>query len=315
MKHQEFQRKNEAIRQRFLVEKSRYPERFSRKIDLSWSIWMFGLEPLERSFERLVRNGIHFVELKGDHHTQNSGLSVARIRNALERTALKVSGTCGMFSSENDLSSSNPYFRQRAIDYIMIETEFLAELKGIYLIVVPSAVGRPASLDSSEFERSTASLRLCGDVFVTTGIKAAVEPIRSAEVSLIRSVADAFRYIAAVNHPGIAHINGDIYHMFLEESHIGEAVLSCGNRLVNLHLADTNRDALGRGMMDVDTIIMAAYLVGMNEPGRFLTPEPLGPCPDPYVLSNSPCDEEIMDSLVADTVRCFREREEYVRSL
>jgi hypothetical protein len=34
------------------------------------------------------------------------------------------------------------------------------------------------------------------------------------------------QYIEVVNRPGIAHINGDVYHMLTEKSHIGEAILA-----------------------------------------------------------------------------------------
>lgn len=276
---------------------------------------MFGLEPLGQSLERLARNGIGHVELKGDHWTADSGLGLGETRTALAATGIKVSGACGMFSPDNDLSSPSAWSRQRAIDYIRRELDILAALEASYLIVVPSAVGRPQAVDGSELARSAAALRSCGEAFASTGIKAAVEPIRAAEVSLVHSVADAVSYIQAVGHPAIGHINGDVYHMSLEEAHIGSAILAAGSRLVNLHLADTNRDALGTGSLDLDTVIMAAYLVGMNEAGRFLTPEPLGPFPDPYVLANGPCDVPVMDELVRKTVACFREREAVVRSL
>ncbi len=64
--------------------------------------------------------------------------------------------------------------------------------------------------------------------------------------------------------------------MQAEESHIGEALVNAGDMLVNLHMADSNRCALGDGSMDLDTIIMALYLIGYNREGRFVTPEPLG---------------------------------------
>jgi sugar phosphate isomerase/epimerase len=51
---------------------------------------------------------------------------------------------------------------------------------------------------------------------------------------------------------------------------------------VNLHMADSNRCALGKGSLDVDTIIMALYLIGCNQEGIFVTPEPLGPSGDPF---------------------------------
>jgi len=312
---QTWERRSAAIRAAYLEARRADPARFERPIDLSWSLWMFGREPFAASLDRLARNRIGFVELKGDRWTADSGLPAPELRAALAAAGLKVSGACGMFSGENDLSSPSPYSRQHAIDYVRRELELLAELDGAYLIVVPTAVGRPGAVDGSELARSAEALRACGDAFARTGIRAAVEPIRAAEVSLVHTVADALGYLEAVAHPAIAHINGDVYHMSLEEDHVGEAILRAGDRLANLHLADTNRNALGTGNLDLDTVIMAAYLAGMNRPGRFLTPEPLGPFPDPYVLANGPCDAPVMDRLVAATAACFREREARVRSL
>ena len=312
---QTWERRSGAIRAAYLEARRADPARFERRIDLSWSVWMFGLEPLEASLERLARNGLGFVELKGDRWTADSGIPTADLRRALAGAGLKVSGACGMFSGENDLSSPSAYSRQNAIDYVRREVDLLAELEAAYLIVVPTAVGRPGAVDGSELARSAAALRRCGDAFARTGIRAAVEPIRAAEVSLVHSGADALRYLEAVDHPAIGHINGDVYHMSLEETHVGEAILLAGDRLANLHLADTNRDALGTANLDLDTVIMAAYLAGMNRPGRFLTPEPLGPFPDPYVLATGPCDAKVMDELVVRTTDCFREREERVRAL
>ena len=312
---QAFERRNLAIQQRYLDAKRENPLRFDRRLDLSWSIWMFGTEPIEASLERLVKNHIEYVEIKGDHWTKNSGIEIHCLRSALQRSGVKVSGTCGMFSEENSLSSPSIFSRQNAIEYIQRELNVLAELAGHYLIVVPTAVGSPQAKDAYEMARSVETLRKCGDSFQEAKVKAAIEPIRSSEVSLIHTVSDAIHYLDTVDHPAINSINGDVYHMSMEETNIGEAILLAGDRLANLHLADTNRDALGTANLDLDTVIMAAYLVGMNQEGRFVTPEPLGPFANPYVLSNGPCNVEIMNKLVSQTVSYFREREEVVRSL
>ena len=99
-----------------------------------------------------------------------------------------------------------------------------------------------------------------------------------------------------------------------EESHIGEAILQAGERLVNLHMADSNRCALGEGSLDLDTIIMALYLVGFNRDGCFVTPEPLGPGGDPYPAMYGNPDKKVLDEMVRKTATCFREREEQVLS-
>ena len=103
--------------------------------------------------------------------------------------------------------------------------------------------------------------------------------------------------------------------MLCEESHIGKAILDAEGMLTNLHLADTNRGALGEGSLDLDTIIMALYIIGYNnDESAFVTPEPLGPGGDPYPAMYEKPDKNKLDTLVKQTANYFREREEEVLS-
>jgi sugar phosphate isomerase/epimerase len=304
--------KNTKIRHRFDALKKANPDALKRRLNLSWSNWGFGLEPLADSAKRLEKAGLSFVELHGNHYGPDLGYKADETLKILGDHGIKVSGVCGMFSADNDLSSNRPGQRQAAISYLQHEVPFTQAVGGTYLLVVPAAVGRAGAYDAMEFDRSTETLRGIAHLFVKHQVKAAIEPIRSAETSLIHSVADAKRYIAAVNHPGVAHINGDVYHMQSEESHIGEALLEAGEMLINLHFADSNRCALGQGALDVDTIIRALYILGYNSGGKYVTFEPLGPGGDPYPAMYGKPDPAKLDRLVLDSVRCFRDREEAV---
>jgi sugar phosphate isomerase/epimerase len=312
MKLQAFEQKSERIRQSFIDLKKKHPQRLSQKLNLSWSNWGFGIERLSVSAARLSTAGIHFIELHGNHYGPALGYRAKETMKILGDHGIRVSGICGMFSVDNDLSSSRAVNRQAAVDYLEREVPFAAEVGSSYILVVPAAVGRPQAYDTSEFDRSVETLRLAADLFVKHRVKAAIEPIRSAETTLVHTVAAAKEYIAAVNHPGVKHINGDVYHMQAEESHIGEAIVDAGEMLVNLHMADSNRTALGMGSMDLDTIIRALYLIGFNTDGRFVTPEPLGPGGDPYPAMYGKPDPKALDELVQQTARYFREREEEV---
>ncbi|WP_448058864.1 sugar phosphate isomerase/epimerase family protein [Cellulomonas hominis] len=303
------------IRDRFLALRRDDPSRLGRRLNLSWSNWGFGLEDLETSADRLARAGLGYIELHGNHYGPDLGYRLDETREILARHGLAVSGVCGMFADDNDLSSNRAIHRQAAIEYIRREVAFTAAMGGTYLLVVPGSVGRPVAYDDAEFDRSVATLRLVADVFTEHGIKGAIEPIRSAEISLVRSVADAVEYIEAVGHPGIQHINGDVYHMQSEEANIPRAILEAGDRLVNLHMADSNRMGLGQGSLDLDTVIMALYLIGHNTDGRFVTPEPLGPGGAPYPAMNSRHDPAELDELVLGSIAYFREREEAVLAL
>ncbi len=308
---QNFEKKNAIINERFkaiLSDKTK----LANNINLSWSNWGFGMESLDVSAKRLMNAGIKFIELHGNHYGADLGYKPAEALQILQDCGLTVAGVCGMFSAENDLSSSSGITRQHAIDYIKRTIDFTAAVGGSYILVVPGACGRPKAYDNMEFARSVETILLVADLFANNGIKAAIEPIRAAEVSFCHIIDDAVSYINAINHPGIQHINGDIYHMQCEESHVGTAILEAGDRLTNLHLADSNRRALGDGSLDIDTIIKSLYLIGYNRPGCYLTPEPLGPGADPYPAMYGKPDANMLDKVVQKTAQYFREREKAV---
>jgi sugar phosphate isomerase/epimerase len=308
---QHFEEKNDRIEAGFR-ELRKSPEKLKTRLNLSWSNWGFGRETLADSAARLEKAKVPYIELHGNHYGPDLGYDVGETMKILGDHNLRVSGVCGMFSADSDLSSNRATCRQAAIDYLRREIQFTKEVGGSYILVVPGAVGRPKAYDDVEFERSAETLAGHADWFVQYGVKAAIEPIRSAETSLVHTVADAKQYIRAVNHPGVAHINGDVYHMQSEESHLGEAILAAGDQLINLHFADSNRCALGEGSMDVCTIIRALFLIGYNQEGRFVTFEPLGPGGDPYPAMYGKPDKAKLDALVFDSIRYFRECEDIV---
>lgn len=305
---QNYEQKNRAIEKRFAALADPAPLR------LSWSNWGFGLEPLADSLSRLARHGFEYVELHGNHYGPDLGYRVDETRGLLSAHGLKVSGLCGMFSPENDLSSPSGRIRQAAIDYIKREIDFAHDIGASYLLVVPGAVGRPVPCDDYEFDRSVDSLRRVADRFVQAGVRAAVEPIRADEVSFCHTVADARRYLAAVDHPGVRHINGDVYHMQSGEAHIGEAVLSAGRQLANLHVADSNRAELGGGSLDFATLIRALHLLRADGADFFVTAEPLGPGGDPHQALHGRPSPELLDGLVGRSAAYFRALEREVAS-
>jgi D-psicose/D-tagatose/L-ribulose 3-epimerase len=306
---QRFEKVNRKIDDDFGKLKKGHQLTEKRQLKLSWSNWGFGREPLSVSCARLARAGISYIELHGNHYGADLGYKVDETRRVLSDNGVRCAGVCGMFSRENDLSSNNAIHRQRAVDYIRREVEFTAEVGGTYLLVVPAAVGRPTPYDAMEFERSVETLRLAGDFFTSHRIRAAIEPIRSAEVSIVHTLEEAKRYIKAVNCKGVRHINGDVYHMQTEEAHIAAAIRDAGEMLINLHMADSNRCGLGEGSLDLDRIIKALYLIGYDRDNSFVTPEPLGPGGDPYPAMHGKPDPRALDKMVLGTARYFRERE------
>jgi D-psicose/D-tagatose/L-ribulose 3-epimerase len=315
MEPQAFERKNESIRQRFVEAMRKHPDWREAGLKLSWSNWGFGVEPLEVSADRLSRFGVEWIELHGNRYGADLGYRAEAVRSVLDSHGLRAAGVCGMFGPDCDLSAPSGVVRQRAVDYIRRQLDLCRAVGGSYLLVVPAAVGRPEPYDAMEVHRSVETLGLVADDFAEAGVQAAIEPIRSAEVSCVHTVADALAYIARIDHPAVGNVNGDVYHMQVEESHIPSALMEAGDRLVNLHLADSNRCALGEGSLDLDAILMALYAMGYVEGRRFCTPEPLGSGGDPYPAMHGSLEPAALDALVETTVRTFRKREEQIKTL
>ncbi len=313
MKLQRLEEANARIKYEFDKLKAEHPEKLKKRMNLSFSTWVFGYEELEESIDRLARFQVPYIEIGGNYGGPDVGYQADTegVKKLLEKYGVKCSGICGFFSDSNALNTNNNFARQMAKEYIIQETLFCKEVGGTYLLVVPSAVGNSKPYDTTDYQRSVETLRSVAGIFVETGIKCAVEPINSAEVSMCFTIDSTKQYIKDVNHPGVGHINGDIFHMLCGEEHISEAILRAGDQLINLHVEDTNRLPLGNGMMDIDTIIRALYVMGYNTEGRFVTGEPLGPGRDSYAIMYGQHPKEVKDRLVSDTLY-FKEREEEI---
>lgn len=313
MKLQNYQLIDQEIKNKFIELKKKNSQAFKNRLKFSWSNWGFGVESLEDSAKRLNKYGIKHIELHGNRYGQDLGYKASEVKKILSDYNIEAAGICGMFSRDNDMSSNRPIIRQNAIDYIKRNVELGVQLGVKYFLIAPGAVGRPDAYDDMEVHRSVETLKMVAGEFADAGIRGAIEPIRSAEVSFCHTFSDAKRYIEAVGSPGVKHINGDVYHMLVEENHIGKAIIDAKGMLTNLHMADTNRGALGEGFLDLDTLIMALYVIGYNnDDSCFITPEPLGPGGDPYPAMYGKPSPEKLDRLVKISVEYFREREEEV---
>ncbi len=305
---QAFRVRDAAVVERFIVARGGHTPGAPR-LRLSWSNWGFGTESLDATIARLTANGLQYVELHGNRYGADLGYRTADVRAALDANGMSVSGICGMATADAEFASNRPHVRQRAIDYFRRQADFCREVGGSYVLVVPGAVGRPKAYDRNEFGRAVDGIRVVAEHFADVGIKGAIEPIRPDEVSLCHTFSDARRLIEAIDHPGVAHINGDLYHMLAGEEHIGSAILEAGDLLLNLHMADTNRRALGGGLLDVDIVLMALYAIGYSDRGGYCTPEPLGAGSDPYSAMYDDPEPAALDALVGQTAATFFARE------
>ena len=139
-----------------------------------------------------------FIELHGNHYGPDLGYEVDETLQILGDHGLRVSGVCGMFSADNDLSSNRATCRQAAMDYLRREIPFTQAVGGSYFWWCRERWAgrrRMTMWSSSVRQRRWHAPHL----FVEHGVKAAIEPIRAAEVSFVIRSPMRSGYIGEVN--------------------------------------------------------------------------------------------------------------------
>ena len=258
----------------------------------SISNWIYGDEPLEVTFQRLQKYGYDGVELKGEPKLYQTG-EVRKLCKKYNLSVLSIAGIYPWPTLERDIASPDEGVRKKAVDYLQNCVDLAAGVGAPLVVVVPSAVGKTSPIDSFEDEEewiqekervwnyAVLSVREAAKYAEAKGILLVIEPINRYETFLVNTAEDGLKFIAEVNSPAVK-IHLDVFHMNIEEANPAEAIRRCGKLLMNLHISDSNRMAVGDGHVDFRAIMYALKEIRYQ---WALTLEPVPPVPDPYIAT------------------------------
>ena len=124
----------------------------------------------------------------------------------------------------------------------------MARLGATTLGTVPSAEGRvsPISSYAEEWAHAVAAVREVALYAGEYDVRLAIEPLNRYEAFLVNRVEQACAFASEVGVDGVGVIV-DLFHMNIEEADSAAAIDLAGDRLLELHLADSNREGLGSG--------------------------------------------------------------------
>ncbi|WP_197061070.1 sugar phosphate isomerase/epimerase family protein [Microbacterium mangrovi] len=116
-------------------------------------------------------------------------------------------------------------------------------------------------LDSDQHKAFLAFYREMLDVVAGSDARILLEPINRYESRYLNRVSDNVRLIDEVAHPN-AGLLPDLFHMSIEESDPVQAICDAGDRIVHVHLGDSNRLLPGMGHLDWPGIFGALREIG-----------------------------------------------------
>jgi sugar phosphate isomerase/epimerase len=109
-----------------------------------------------------------------------------------------------------------------------------------------------------------------------------LEPLNRYETSLVNTLA-AGRGLLDALHTDNVGLLADFFHMNIEEADMAAALRAAGARLGHIHFVDSNREAAGRGHLNLPPLRDALLEIGYD---GFLSAE-ARPVPDPASAANT----------------------------
>lgn len=266
--------------------------------------WIYGDAPLEDTLARIAAAGCDGVELPGEPEQ----FEVAEIRTLLARHRLApvaLTASCKSPETRRDLAHPDPAVRADAVAHVVRCLRFAAEAGVPLAQMLPSGETRLAPLAGSdnEWRWSVEAMRSAAREAERLRVRLAIEPVNRYEAYLVTSVGAALAYLDAVGSPWVG-LTLDLYHANIEERTIQGAIHAAGSRLWHVHIADTNREGLGRGHLDVDGCLAA--LRDVRYAGALVL-EVTAPGPDPFRPIKDGRSAGIVDGYLRESLARLRD--------
>jgi sugar phosphate isomerase/epimerase len=263
-------------------------------------------EDIAKSIDRVARFGYDAIEVVGEPE-QFDG---KQIKQLAAGAGITVSSICSLYTAERDLSHPDKAKRERAIQYVKDVAAFAHDMECPTIIVHPCANGRTTRLATAqeEFDLAVDSIQQAGAFAEPLGVSFSLECWNRYETIFLNRLEQAAALWEATGLKN-GGIQGDTFHMNLEETSIEGAFREYGHLLQHVHFADSNRAAPGSGHIDFVPIVQALVDVGYD---GYISFELLPAAADPFATLATGGGDEFFDEYTEQAIRVSKDAEAQV---
>ncbi len=240
--------------------------------------------------------GFDGVELMGDLAVYTPG----EVNAALGASGLQV---LSVTPQNVDLAHPDPAVRAQAVEYYLRLLDFAAAV-GAPVAGCHGAVGRVRALSGEEAEGRwfREGVQRIAEYAARLGLCLALETLNRYESHLLNTAGQAIQFVDGLGEPNVG-ILLDAYHMNIEEQDPGAAILDAGRRLFLFHVADSNRQAVGRGHTDFLAVCRALQTIDYD--GDILV-ECTAAGPDPFTPAKGPGWRDEVCAYAVESLRLLK---------
>ena len=117
-------------------------------------------------------------------------------------------------------------------------------------------------------KRSVEVLQRVAEVAARSNITLGLEVVNRYESNVLNTASQAVEMCKRIGAPNVK-VHLDVYHMNIEESDIGQAILETGDYLGYFHTGDSHRGYMGSGSIDLAGVFRAVVKSGYAGPITF----------------------------------------------
>ncbi|MDQ1734567.1 MAG: hypothetical protein QOH56_818 [Pseudonocardiales bacterium] len=268
------------------------------------SLVYFG-EDTKASVDRVARFGYDAIEIVGEPET----IDAERVSRITRDAGIGVSSICSIYTPERDLAHPDRQSREVAIQYVKDLADFAATMSCPTVVVHPTACMKTKALadPADEWKWAVESIRTAGEYAAERGVSFSLECWNRYESYFLNRLEQARRLWAETGLEN-GGVQGDTFHMNIEESSISGAFRECVGVLQHVHLADSDRTAPGGAMIDFEPIVEALIDISYD---KYVSFELLPAAADPFAAGRH---DEFFDRYTERAIRTLRAVEEKVRT-
>ncbi|HEX7978370.1 MAG TPA: sugar phosphate isomerase/epimerase [Gemmatimonadaceae bacterium] len=236
----------------------------AKTMQLGVSTWVWTspatTEVLETLLPHIASLGFDVIELPIETVGQ---FDVARVGELARAQGIEIS-ICAVIGPGRDLLVAGE--AEEGVRYLRSCIDVAQQL-GSPTVAGPfySAVGRCWRSTPAERARDVAqvaaTLRGLGEYAADRGVMLGVETLNRFETSFLNTTAQAIELIERVDHPSVG-LALDVFHLGIEEKHVGDALRLAGSRLVHLQVAENDRGTPGTGSLPWHDVARALQEIG-----------------------------------------------------
>jgi len=255
---------------------------------LSMHNWMRA-EPIDVTVARLAKYGYESIEISGEPDIYDT----KHVRGVLKENGIRCWGSVTLMLGERNLVAKDQAQREQSVQYVKDCVTMVKELDGYEMTIVPATVGKivPDGTPEEEWDWAVGSMREIYHHAKKEGVVLAVEAINRFETYFCSRAGQALALAEAVaDDCGVCL---DAFHINMEEADPYEAIRSTRGRLVDFHVADTNRFACGQGHWDWLKVVGTLKSIGYDGAltVEFVAPIDRTPAnPHPDAIETNPVD-------------------------